>query len=43
MPAVLAPPAAPMITHAGPGWADAAKEATLASMWPGTSAPPALI
>jgi hypothetical protein len=33
MPAVLAPPTAPMVTRASPGGGDAPKEATLASVW----------
>ena len=33
MPAVLARPAAPMVTRASPGWGDAPTDPTLASVW----------
>jgi hypothetical protein len=33
MPAVLAPPATTVVTLAGPGWDDAPKEPTLATVW----------
>ena len=33
MPAVLAPPAAPVVTRASPGWGDTPKEPTLESVW----------